>query len=138
MTATTTDRNPRIIKEQINELVHSLNSHIQQLKYSYLSDEDLFTSPILPEISKEAEKIYKSYKGAYFTTDGSPRKPTIQESSVIWASKLLMRFQDRLKEPFRPTIEVSICKWLELGILSQFLTLSYLYPKCIMEPKISP
>ena len=132
MTATTTDRNPRIIvaeialriltesarirqnfrptlsKEQINELIHSINSHIQQLKYSYLPDEELFTSSVLPEISKEAEKIYNSYKGAYYTTEGSPRKPTIQESSVIWASKLLIRFPDRLKEPFRPTIEAGI------------------------------
>jgi len=133
MSATTsTDRNPRIIvaeiairimsesakirqsfrptlsKEQINTVIHSLNSHIQQLKYSYMSDEELFASDVLPEITKEATKIYNSYKGAYFTTDGSPRKPTIQESSVIWASKLLMRFADRLKEPFRPTIESGI------------------------------
>ena len=66
---TTTDRNPRIIvaeiairilsesakirqsfrptlsKEQINQLIHSLNSHIQQLKYSYMPDEELFVIP---------------------------------------------------------------------------------------------
>ncbi len=131
-TTTTTDRNPRIIvaeiavrilsesakirqsfrptlsKEQINQLIHSINSHIQQLKYSYMPDEELFASELLPEITKEAKKIYESYKGAYFTVEGSPRKPTVQEANVIWASRLLMRFADRLKEPFRPTIEAGI------------------------------
>lgn len=131
-TTTSTDRNPRIIvaeiairimtesarirqsfrptlsKEQINNVIHSLNSHIQQLKYSYMPDDELFASDVLPEITKEATKIFNSYKGAYYTVDGSPRKPSVQEASVIWASKLLMRFADRLKEPFRPTIEAGI------------------------------
>ena len=130
--STTTDRNPRIIvaeialrilsesarirqsfrptlsKEQINELIHNINSHIQQLKYSYLPDEELCSSELLPEIAKDADKIFNSYKGAYYTVDGSPRKPSVQEANVIWASKLLKRFPERLKEPFRPTIEAGI------------------------------
>lgn len=132
MSTTTTDRNPRIIvaeialrilsesarirqsfrptlsKEQINNLIHNINSHIQQLKYSYMPDEELFSSEVLPAIAKDAEKIFNSYKGAYYTVDGSPRKPSVQEANVIWASKLLMRFPDRLKEPYRPTIEAGI------------------------------
>lgn len=132
MSSTTTDRNPRIIvaeialrilsesarvrqsfrptlsKEQINQLIHSINSHIQQLKYSYMTDEELINSDVLPDITKDAEKIFKSYEGAYYTVDGNPRKPTIHEANVIWAAKLLIRFPDRLKEPFRPTIEAGI------------------------------
>ncbi len=132
MPTTTTDKNPRIIvaeialrilsesarlrqsfrptlsKEQINELIHLINSHIQQLKYSYMSDEELINSELLPEISKIADKIFNSYKGANYTVEGNPRKPTLQEANVIWAAKLLRRFPDRLKEPFRPTIEAGI------------------------------
>ena len=130
-----TDKNPRIIvaeiairimseasrtriagfratlsKEQTNEIIHSLNSHIQQLKYSYMNDEELLTSPVLPEIATEAEKIFNSYKWAYTQMDpsGKLRKMTVNEANVIWAARLLMRFPERLKEPFRPTIESGI------------------------------
>lgn len=130
-----TDKNPRIIvaeiairimteaskvriagfratlsKEQINEIIRSINSHIQQLKYSYMSDKELIKSELVPEIAADAEKIFDSYTSAYTQIDasGKQRKMSINEANVIWASRLLMRFPDRLKEPFRPTIEAGI------------------------------
>lgn len=101
---------PTLSKEQITELIHSINSNVQQLKYSYLSDEDLAKSEQVTEIAQKAEKIFESYKGAYMHPDGAGklRKANVNESNVIWASRLLMRLADRIKEPFRPTIESGI------------------------------
>ena len=94
---------PTMSKEQIAEKIHSINSNIQQLKYSYLSDEELATSELLIEIAQKAEKIYESYKGAYLHPDGAgkQRKANVSE-------RLLMGLPRRIKEPFRPTIESGI------------------------------
>ena len=101
---------PTLSKEQIGELIHSINSHVQQLKYSYLSDEELFASETLTDIAVKAKKIFESYNGAYLQTDptGKQRKLSVNEANVIWASRLLIRLPERMKEPFRPTIEAGI------------------------------
>jgi hypothetical protein len=97
-----------LTKEQINEKIHTINSSIQQLKYSYLPDSELFKSELLTVIVENAEKILNSYKTAYTTDTGKPRKITVNEANVIWASKLLIGLPKRLQEPFRPTIESGI------------------------------
>ena len=100
---------PTLTKEQINELIQAINSRIQQLKYSYLPDEELFSSELLPEIVQKATKIFDSYKGAYTQTDsGKGRKTSANEANVIWSSRLLMGLPRRLQEPYRPTIESGI------------------------------
>ena len=100
---------PRLSKEQMIDLVGQIHSNVQQLKYSYLSLEDLLNSSQLQEIVSISENIFDAFIGAYQSTEaGKPRKITIQECTVLWACRLFINLPTRLQQPFRPTIESGV------------------------------
>lgn len=98
---------PKLSNQKLKELAQHLNSCVQKLKYSYLLDENLATTH---DIKVTAERIYNAYIDAYHgrIAGGISIKRGIQESTVLWATKLLIRFPERLLEEFRPTIEAGI------------------------------
>lgn len=97
-------------KQQQRELIQNLNSAIQQLKYSFLPEEELASSTPAQEIQTMGEKLYQSVKASYHgrSEAGKTIKPTVHELTVVWGAKILRDLPRRLNEPFRPTIESGI------------------------------
>lgn len=102
---------PKMNKQQINEALKSLNSNIQQLKYSYLeSQEALSQSEATKEITVIATKLFDAVKESYHgqTHAGKMIKLTVHEATIQWATRLLIRLPDRFLEPLRPTVEAGV------------------------------
>ena len=101
---------PKLSNQKLKELTQHLNSCVQKLKYSYLPDDELINNETTEDIKNTAKTIYDAVYDAYHgrSESGAIKKRGVQESTVLWATKLLMRFPERLVEKFRHTIEAGI------------------------------
>ncbi|MHA2298017.1 MAG: hypothetical protein ACXAEU_23555 [Candidatus Hodarchaeales archaeon] len=83
-------------KKEIADIIKNMNSAVQVLKYSYISDDKLAKHEKTLELSKDAEKLYDCVIGGY--RPKKELKTTIYEATIYWCCRLLKRLPIRLLE----------------------------------------
>jgi len=85
----------KIPLNQMRDKVKGMKSYVQEIKYSYITDEELVKHEKVLALKTEAEKIYDAVKNGYRIESA---QYTVAEAMIYWACNILKRLPERLAE----------------------------------------